>query len=290
MSDPLRWLIGDVTVTRVEENVIPLPQTTILDGVTDRHLADTASWIGPFFRDDGKMLLSVHTFVVQSGGTTIVVDTCVGGGERPLPGDEAFLDRLAEAVPGGLAGVDVVLCTHLHFDHVGWNTVWRADDGERDGEWVPTFPNARYLISEPELASFPDADHNGVGPSSIDPLATAGQLDPVAMDHEITPEVRLVPTPGHAPGHVSLLIESNGETALITGDATHSPLQFAYPELSSQRYDDDTTQSTATRRDLIERLVDTDTLVLGTHFAPPSAGHVRSADDLPTPTWFDTNR
>lgn len=280
LTDPLRWTIGDVTVTRVEENVIPLPQTTILDGVTDQHLADTADWIRPFFREDGKMLLSVHAFVVQSGDTTIVVDTCVGTGERPLPGDEAFLDRLGAAVPGGLEGVDVVLCTHLHFDHVGWNTI------ERDGEWVPTFPNARYLISEPELASFPEADHNGVAPTSIDPLVAAGQLDAVAMDHEITPQVRLLPTPGHAPGHVSLLIESGGDTALITGDATHSPLQFAYPELSSERFDDDTDQSTDTRRALVSRLLDTDTLVLGTHFAPPTAGHVRSTDTLPR---FDTN-
>lgn len=283
-SIELSWTVGHVTVTRVEENVIPLPQTTILDGVTDRHLADTAEWIDPFFRGDGKMLLSVHTFVVQSGDTTIVVDTCVGGAERPLPGDDAFLDRLAAVVPGGLDGVDVVLCTHLHFDHVGWNTI------ERNGEWLPTFPNARYLISEPELGSFPEADHNGVGPTSIDPLIAAGLLDAVAMDHEITSEIRLLPTPGHAPGHVSVLIESDGETALITGDATHSPLQFAYPELSSQRFDDDTDQSTATRRDLVERLVDTDTLVLGTHFAPPTAGHVRSATDAPTTIWFDTNR
>ena len=279
------WHVGDVRIERVAENVIPLPMATLLTDVTEDHLAATADWIRPFFREDGKMLLSLHCFVVQSGDATIVIDTCVGPGERPLPGDLEFPDRLAAAIPGGLEAVDVVLCTHLHFDHVGWNTILV------DGEWVPTFPNARYLITQPELDSVFSADagdeHAGEHVrASIDPLVAAGLVDAVATDHAITDEVRLVATPGHTPGHVSVAISSNGDTALITGDATHSPIQFAYPELAAPRFDADSEASTQTRLALLEQLTDTDTLVLGTHFAPPTAGHVRSGSER---AWFDVS-
>ena len=147
MPDPrdtehLTWQVGDVTITRVEETITWLDGHVLMPDFTPSMLEPHADWLLPnYFSDrNHKMALSIHAFVVQSGDTTIVVDTCVGEGEQSLPSDPEFPDRLADAIGGGLEAVDVVLCTHLHFDHVGWNL--RSVDGEQ----VPTFPNARYLF------------------------------------------------------------------------------------------------------------------------------------------------
>lgn len=272
-TDTLRWQVGDVTITRVEESITPVPAAYLLPDITSDMIGGQRPWVDPFF-DGDSMLLSVHSFVVTSAGTTIVVDTCAGMHEgRPLLGDQGFLDRLADEVNGGLDGVDVVVCTHLHFDHIGWNTVLDAA-----GRWVPAFPNARYLVTEAELDGFDERDEARIATTSLTPLADAGVLEPVGLDHQINPEVRFIPTVGHTPGHVSIVIESRGAAALITGDATHSPIQFAHPELAARRVDHDSTRSTATRRGLIDRFRDTDTLVLGTHFAPPTAGVLTSSD------------
>jgi glyoxylase-like metal-dependent hydrolase (beta-lactamase superfamily II) len=269
----LSWQIGRVTVTRVEESITPVPAGYLLAGLTDDHIAAQQPWVSPYFDGDGALLLSVHSFIVETDDVTIVVDTCAGMHEgRPLPGDPSFLDRLATEIDGGLDAVDVVICTHLHFDHIGWNTI-----RDRDGAWVPAFPNAQYLITDRELDGFDTRDPEHMADVSITPLADAGLLVAVELDHRVTSEVRLLSTPGHTRGHVSVLIESGGSTALITGDATHSPIQFAYPELAATRVDHDSEWSTQTRRDLIERFIDTEALILGTHFAPPTAGVLRTS-------------
>jgi glyoxylase-like metal-dependent hydrolase (beta-lactamase superfamily II) len=271
----LQWQVGEVTITRVEESITAVPPGYLITGLTTNHIDAQRPWIDPFFTDDGDLLLSVHSFVVESCGTTIVVDTCAGVHEgRRLAGDPTFLDRLAARLDGGLTAVDVVVCTHLHFDHVGWNTVL-ADDGK----WVPAFPSARYLVTAAELDGFAERDHDDIAPNGIVPLVEAGLLDRVGVDHRITSEVRLLPTPGHTPGHVSVLVESGDATALITGDATHSPIQFTHPELAAGRVDHDSVESTATRRDLVARFTDTDAVVLGTHFAPPTAGVLHRRPD-----------
>ena len=164
--------------------------------------------------------------------------------------------------------VDVVLCTHLHFDHVGWNL--RTVDGER----VPTFPNARYLFSETEVDHTRIEDHHAVIEPSVQPLIDAGLADLVADDHVIDDAVRLLPTPGHTPGHVSLSIDSHGERAVITGDMSHTPLQFAEPELSSANFDHDADAAIATRKRMLDAWTDEPVLVLGTHFAPPTGGRI----------------
>ncbi len=269
----LTWRIGAVTVTRVEESVIPLRPELLIPDLTTELIACERGWVDPFFDDKDRIRLSVHSFVVISDGMTIVVDTCVGGAlERPLPGDPAFLDRLDHAVHGGLNAVDMVLCTHLHFDHVGWNTVV-TDDGR-----VPTFVNARYLFGRTDWEALGGRDHEGVAETSIQPIIDAGSAIFVDTDHRLTGEVRLMASPGHTPGHVSVLIESRGESALITGDTAHSPIQFGHPELAATTFDWDCEQSRRTRRVLIDRYADTDTLVLGTHFPPPTAGHLVRRD------------
>jgi glyoxylase-like metal-dependent hydrolase (beta-lactamase superfamily II) len=211
-----------------------------------------------------------------------VVDTCVGPDpERSLPGDPGFIDRLEHDLSAGdrpgLAGVDVVVCTHVHFDHVGWNTRTVA------GRVVPTFPNARYLVTRAEMDEVEADDHMAVREPSILPLVEAGLLDVIDLDgagrYRICEGVDLIATPGHTAGHVSVHLRSGGDEGLITGDAFHTPLQFDHPELAAWRFDTDAEQSTATRRRLVERFVGTDALLFGTHFAPPTAGRlVRSGD------------
>lgn len=289
MSDQveLSWQIGAVSITRIEETITSLPTKVLVPDVTEEHLDRHRDWVAPYFEpstDDGPMLrLSIHSFVVQSGETTIVVDTCVGADpERSLPGDPTFADRLEDTLPEGLDGVDVVVCTHLHFDHVGWNT--RVVDGVA----VPTFRNARYLVTRAEMDEVEADDHMAVREPSIVPLRQAGLLDLIDVDprsgHQLTDEVVLIATPGHTAGHVSVLIESEGRSALITGDAFHSPIQVAHPELAAWRFDSDSDQSTATRVSLIDRFVDSETLVLGTHFAPPTAGRFRRGEET---VWFE---
>ncbi len=294
----LSWSVGALTVTRVEERIIPLTAKVLLPDATPEHIEANRPWIDPYFDgvEDGHpvMQLSIHSFVVAAGDTTIVVDTCVGPDpDRGLPGDAGFVDRLdttlRAAGRGGLDGVDVVVCTHVHFDHVGWNT------RTVDGVTVPTFPNARYLVTRAELDEVEADDHMGVLDPSIRPLRDAGVLDAIDLDHgdldddtstgggrhQIVDGVELVATPGHTAGHVSVLLRSEGQEALITGDAFHSPVQFAAPELAAWRFDSDSTTSTATRRQLIDRFVGTDALLLGTHFAPPTGGRlVRDGDGV----------
>ncbi len=266
----LTWQIGDVLVTRVEERIHGVTRDTLIPGITDEHLADHSSWAAPFFSRSGRLLLSVHSFVVQDGAQTIVVDTCAGSEpKRPLPGDLEFPERLAEAIPGGLSAVDTVLCTHLHFDHVGWNTRMAA------GGRVPTFPKARYLFARCELEALEKDDHSKVLGPSVRPLLDAGLVDLVETDHQLSENLQLIPTPGHTPGHVSVAIESRGERAVITGDVLHTPLQVALPELTASPFDADPIYATETRRSFLDRHADSECLLLGTHFPPPTAGYVR---------------
>lgn len=272
----LKWQVGDVTIQRVEARVTAVPHGSICSGVTPELVDEHRPWIDPFVASDGRMLLSIHSFVVTDGPMTIVVDTCVGAhGERPLPQDPHLPQLLEEAIPGGLAAVDVVVCTHLHFDHVGWNTT----RDPKTGELVPTFPRAEYLVSRDELASFPDHDHSAIADVSIDPLVAAGCLRSVESDHHITEHISLRSTKGHSPGHVSVFISSKGEQALITGDIVHTPLQFLLPEITADRFDADIAEAISTRRRIIDEMSAGDTLILGTHFPPPTAGRLGRSRD-----------
>lgn len=257
-----------MTVTRVEESIHPISWSRLMpDG--EAHVESCRPWLDPFITDAGdELLLSVHSFIVETPDNLIVVDTCIGDtDEFTFPGDAGFGGRLAVALPGGLDAVDIVVCTHLHFDHVGWNTV------EIDGERVPRFSNARYLATAVEIASDRDDEDTASYMRSIEPLAAAGVLDQVDMDHRIDDWVALEPSPGHTPGHVSLRIADGAETALITGDIVHTPLQFAHPEAAALS---DANPATAiqTRRRYVAELSNTNTLVLGTHFGPPTAGYI----------------
>lgn len=269
------WKIGNVEITRVVEVVSPVPATVLIPQATPEAIADLGSWLQPHFADaEGNLLLSIHAFAVRSGDTRIVVDTCLGNGkDRPIPDwnnlQSALLDDLT-SLGFGREAVDRVLCTHLHFDHVGWNTMREGD------AWVPTFPNARYLMAEQEWAYW-EHEEDPYAPEakqdSILPVFEAGLVDLVETDHVLTDEVRLIPTPGHTPGHVSVHISSGGEEAIITGDLFHSPLQMAHPDWKDSA-DVDAPMAHATRCSFLEQNADKPVLILGTHFAAPTAGHI----------------
>ena len=269
-----RWKIGDVTITRIVEMETTSKATFVLKDGSPENIR-TVPWLRPHFANaDGKVIMSVHAFVIESPGHRMVVDTCIGNDKhRAFPGWNMLqLPFLADLEKAGFArdSIDRVLCTHLHVDHVGWNTMLV------DGKWTPTFPRARYLIGRKEWEHWSKAsepDTRELLDDSVRPIFDAGLADLVESDARITDEIRLEPTPGHTPGHHSVRISSRGQEAVITGDLMHHPVQMAHPEWGSH-FDSDFDEAIATRRAFLERYGDQPILVLGTHFATPSAGRI----------------
>lgn len=278
------WTVGNVTVHRIDEILLP-PATgswLLPDATTD--VVDQQDWLRPHFADhEGVLRLDSHSFAFTIGGLRVLVDTGIGNGKtRANPAwHDLRTDYLERLTAAGFAPetVDLVILTHLHTDHVGWNT------REVNGEWVPTFPTARYVTSRVEREFWAgydmDEPRRQMFRDSVIPVEEAGLLDTVdvpAEGAEIVPGLRLLPTPGHTPGHVAVQLTSEGETALITGDCVHHPVQFAHPSIGSC-VDIDPEQSEASRRKLLGSRADTGVLVLGTHFPPPTAGHVITHGD-----------
>ena len=273
----LSWQVGAVKVTRVVEMEIPIPPETPIFTQATREALRAIPWLYPnFVNAQDEMLLSMHALLVEAPGLRLVVDTCVGN-DKPRAGmtgpkglSTNFLEKVTEA-GWTRESVDVVICTHMHVDHVGWNTMLQ------DGKWVPTFPNARYLFGKTEFAHWSaegDAEQQAILADSVQPILDAGLAEFVDMDYRVSPEVYLVPTTGHTPGHVSVMIESAGETAVITGDMTHHPCQMAHPDWSPS-FDSDQTAAAVTRAKMFAEWADQPILVIGTHYAAPTAGHVK---------------
>jgi glyoxylase-like metal-dependent hydrolase (beta-lactamase superfamily II) len=274
----LQRTLGDLTVHRIVESERPdfdargfFPQTTA------EQWAPHLEWLAPKALDpkSGGLIFPMQSFVVRTRRHTIVVDTCVGDHkERARPtwnrtSSGAYLARLAEA---GVRPeqVDYVMCTHLHSDHVGWNT--RLENGR----WVPTFPNAKVLLSEKELAYWQELHAKTPQPQIADsvlPILAAGKALLVKSDHVLSDEVWLEPTPGHTPDHFSVRLSSRGAQAVITGDLIHSPVQcveWAWVP----RPDFDPAQASETRRAFLDRYCEADVLVCASHFPSPSFGHI----------------
>ena len=271
--------IGDVQVTRVEELVIPTSVRWLLPDAPADALDNARPWLEPhFINERGHLLQSVHTLVVRTPEHTMLIDTGVGNGkvrEGGVPAfhmlDTPFLDNLAAA---GAAPDDVnyVLCTHMHTDHVGWNTRLA------DGRWVPTFPNARYLFVDREW-SYWSAEAERSAPTrtlvddSLQPVVDAGLVDIVGPTHQVSEHVWLEPSHGHTPGHVCVSISSGGVEAVVSGDVMHSPIQCAYPHPRSA-LDRDEAPAREARRAFLARYADSGVMVFGTHFAAPSVGRI----------------
>ena len=271
------WQVGRVKITRVVEIEVTGGTRFILPDATREAVRDYR-WLYPHFMDkEGNLVMSIHALVVDTGERRIVVDTCIGNDkQRAIPTwsnlQTSFLADLASAgYPR--SSIDTVLCTHLHVDHVGWNTMLV------EGEWTPTFGSARYLLAETEWRYWKDVESSrDVLADSVRPVLDAGLVDFVPMDHRLCDEVWLEPTPGHTPGHVSVRIASEGEEALITGDCIHHPCQMTRTDWCSSA-DYDQVQGRHTRESLLERYVDSDVLVIGTHFASPTAGYVERREE-----------
>ena len=275
-----QWSIGKVNVTRVVEMQVAGGTKFILPDAT-REACLPIEWMQPHFMDEaGNLIMSIHALVIDDGEKRIVVDTCIGNDkQRNIPSwTNLQTDFLKDLEQAGYPreSIDMVMCTHLHVDHVGWNTMLV------DGRWIPTFPNARYLMAEKEWRYWNShAEEEASWPvieDSVRPIVDSGLAEFVEEDHELTSEVRLISTPGHTPGHVSVLIESEGSRALITGDCIHHPVQMTRTDwCSSADFDQD--QGQATRESLLKHYVDSDVLVIGTHFATPTAGYIKSLEE-----------
>jgi glyoxylase-like metal-dependent hydrolase (beta-lactamase superfamily II) len=272
----MSWDVGGVRITRVVEFVMPFT----FDFFAEATPADVAAeaWLAPDFVDaDGRYLMSIHTFVVEAGSRRIVVDTCTGNSkERPLipEFDHQHRPFLTNLVAAGFAPetIDTVVCTHLHVDHVGWNTRLV------DGAWVPTFPRARYVFAAADMdywAHSEDPLHAPAFADSVQPVIDAGLVDAVASDTALTPEVQLRRTPGHTPGHMSVWIN---DRCVITGDALHHPIQCRHPEWTALG-DAEPDAARTTRSKLLAAAAATNALLLGTHFAGTSAGRVLSTEN-----------
>ncbi|MFK7914385.1 MAG: MBL fold metallo-hydrolase [Pseudomonadales bacterium] len=277
------WTVGEVKITQIVELTFQGLDAFLPDATPDAVLP--IDWLQPdFITPEGVLKFSIHALVVETPTRRIIVDTCVGNDKDRAAFPDwhqlqtAFLTDL-NAAGYPRESIDTVLCTHLHLDHVGWNTMLV------DGRWVPTFPNADYLLERVEYNYVNDeAESDTVEPwlrdmnravmaDSIRPVEAAGLSKVVANDHRICDEVRLIPTPGHTIGHVSVLIRSAGESALITGDFTHHPCQLAHPEWSVTT-DYDAAESQQTRLSTFSEYADTPTLVIGTHWPEPTAGYI----------------
>jgi len=274
--------IGDITIDAVIEREGPWrrPQDFFPmydDAVFRSHLPIMEPEV--FDPVEGKMLITYQTFVVRTPRYTILVDTCTGedkGHPAPFdfPGKERWRKELF-ALGVGFEQIDYVFCTHLHIDHTGWNTTLR------DGRWVPTFPNAKYIFHKKEYAAWEDAykrdadPHKTVFRDNCLPIVEAGKALLVDDDYALDDTVTLTPTPGHSPCHCCVNIFSKGQRAVVTGDMMHHAIQTR--ELHwSPGVDWDPKQAAQSRQTFLSSVADTPTLLLPIHFPAPTAGLVTS--------------
>jgi glyoxylase-like metal-dependent hydrolase (beta-lactamase superfamily II) len=274
----MQWKVGKVGITKVVE-LETVGSTKFILPLASNEEIRKLPWLIPHFAtEEGRLKMSIHSLVVKTPTRRIVVDTGLGNDKegRGIPTwnnrNTPFLEPMTAA---GFApeSIDTVLCTHLHVDHVGWNTKLVG------GKWVPTFANARYLFGKTEYEHWRDHSHEpsqkAVFNDSVKPIMDAGKAELIASDAKVADEITMIPTPGHSPGHMSLLIASDGEEALLTGDVAHHPCQMAHLDWASA-VDTDARQSTATRRELFSRFADRPVLVIGGHY---NAGHIKREGD-----------
>jgi glyoxylase-like metal-dependent hydrolase (beta-lactamase superfamily II) len=283
------FTLGEFQIDRVEEMSGPLFPPSFLPGLPEDALAREAHWLVPkhFDEHSGNLVNSDHSWVLRTGRHTILIDSCVGN-YKNLPTYELFnnletpyLERLASI---GLSpdDIDFVMCTHLHVDHVGWNT--RLENGI----WVPTFRRARYLIGRHEYDVAERAIANGenendrpVFNESVLPVVEAGLVEYVDDGFQIDQGVVVHAAPGHTEGHMVVHAKSNGSSGIFCGDVIHHPLQLRYPHINSMACRDPE-QAANTRRAVLTDCAEHDRLLMPVHFAGSSCGHVRHDKDVYT--------
>ena len=273
----LSFSVGDIRVDRIlEQEVAAFNALEFLPTLTRELLEENRSWLEPLALGPGTDLFvfPMQSYLIRDGRSTILIDSCIGNDkDRPTRAhwhhktDTAYMDAMT-AAGVTVEDIDYVMCTHLHPDHVGWNTKLL------DGRWVPTFPNARYVFSRKELAHWEKTNSESPVPHFVDsvlPIVEAGRVDLFDSDHAFDHGLHLEPTPGHTPDHFSVHLTSAGQDAVVLGDVIHSPLQCRYPDLVA-RPDVDRDQAKATRVALMDKYCETETLICTAHFPSPSIG------------------
>ncbi|MGY3448314.1 MBL fold metallo-hydrolase [Bradyrhizobium sp. USDA 4353] len=274
----LKFSVADTTIHRIiEQETTFLPARDMFPDLTPEMLAAEREALRAANALDAQdtLILCFQSYVVRTPRHTILIDSCIGNDKpraRPvwnMKSDDTYVRALA-AAGIGLDDIDVVMCTHLHTDHVGWNT--RLDNGR----WVPTFPKARYVFAQTEYDYWVAQNAKAEVPpfaDSVLPVVEAQRADIVSDDFAIGDHVRFALTPGHTPGHIAVAVGKGKDDAVFAGDLIHTPLQLAYPELSP-RFDVDPAQAAVTRRAFLDRYCDTPTLCCTAHFPSPSAGRI----------------
>jgi glyoxylase-like metal-dependent hydrolase (beta-lactamase superfamily II) len=278
--------LKDITIHPVVEQQAPFFNALeFFPTLTKEVLEENQAWLKPTFIDpaSGLLVLCVQGFVIRTPQLNILVDSCVGN-HKPRPTrpfwdmmkSDRFEKNLA-AIGLTVNDIDYVMCTHLHVDHVGWNT--RLENGR----WVPTFPKAKYVMADRELAHWTQKEKDDPASvpwitDSVLPIVEAKRAQIVRSDFALNESVEFVPTPGHSIDHFSVLVGRPGQDAQITGDMIHSPLQGKYPGLG-MRADYDSRQAGQTRRKVFERFCDSPTIMCVTHFPTPSTGRLQRWGD-----------
>ena len=275
MEGVQRWTVGDVVITSVvEAQTDHIPPELLFPAATAAEVAKH-EWVVPDFADEaGNIGMRIQALVVEVAGRRLLVDPCVGNGktlDMPFWNDQSwpFMERFA-AAGFSVEGIDTVVHTHLHADHVGWDT---RPDGDA---WVPTFANARHLYTGAGLEALRDPggyDNENVLRDSVQPILDAGLADVVPEDADLDDGLRLASSGGHTPGHVSIWIDSRGEIGLISGDFVHHPVQCAETEWA-EIGDADAPEARATRRRMLHEAAESGALFIGTHFPTRPGGRV----------------
>jgi glyoxylase-like metal-dependent hydrolase (beta-lactamase superfamily II) len=274
--------IGNATIEKVEEICGTGFKPSRMFPKFDQQAFDAQKhWMVPDHVEAGsdRLVASIHTWVVKTGHHTILIDTCLGNHkDRHNPGwnrlNTPFLDRL-DACGCKPESVDFVMCTHLHVDHVGWNTKLE------NGRWVPTFPNAKYLFAKREYAHW-ESEHKTQGKEtnggsfddSVLPVVEAGKAVMIDTDYQAAPMLTIKDYPGHTPGSIAINLKDGGKQACFSGDIMHHPIQVYHPDWSSQ-FCSDPDLSARSRRTLLEDCVESNALLCPAHFAGANAGYIK---------------
>ena len=276
--------IGELEISRVEDFIDPrVPVKFLLPEIPDEAIASNLNWLAPRFYDptDHTVAIHIQSWLIRTAHHAILVDTC-GGNHKPRSHFPVFNMRNGPYLENLRAAgvnpedIDFVFCTHLHIDHVGWNTKLE------NGRWVPTFPNARYLFSKADYEAFdpcrrPGGEHleiDGIFEDSVLPVVEAGLTQMVEGSYAINDNLTIEPAPGHSPGHSLLRATSGDDSGLFIGDAMHHPLQIAVPECNSFNCVDPTV-ARQTRRRILEECCERHRLLFPGHFAAPHCGRIR---------------
>lgn len=273
--------IANCEILRIEDVMVG-EHTSVFAGWNDEVRAANEAWLAPTYLDTAAdaFKTSIHSWIVRTDRHTIVIDTG-SGDQKPRPASPRFgmlttgFDQRLAAAGIDRHAVDMVILTHLHIDHVGWNTVLRGE------EWVPFFPNALHVMSETEVAQRdPERGAASRPPASwhpfldsVAPILRAGLARQVRGDEEVLPGMRLVPIPGHAPGQFGVAIGSGRDQAFFTADVLHQPIQVLHPEWNS-KYCEDGAMAATTRAKVLDHAASTGCLILPAHFAGNHCGHI----------------